>query len=302
MQCNKILIIDDDPNILQMISKVLGLRNYVVATAASGEEGLEVMNQFEPNLILLDFNLPGMNGLEILEMIRNDNPFVSVIFLTAESTISNVIRGLDAGADDYIGKPFVFGEFLARIRTHLRIQDLTSQLNRANSKLQELVVIDDLTGLYNMRTIYQKLEESVKDTSAVLMLDMDYFKTVNDNHDHLFGSFVLSEVGGIIKNQLGPNDFGARFGGDEFFIYLDETDNKQATNFCENLRKEIESTLFKSGSDEMHLTISIGFAMRSPYAKKLNAKEFLRIADNALYQAKENGRNKVVQYKANYSL
>src|SRR5690606_31562220 len=129
---------------------------------------------------------------------------------------------------DYIPKPFVPLEFLARVRTQLRIKDLHDQLRLMNEKLKELVDTDDLTGLFNMRSLYQKLDVELARARryqrqvGVVMMDMDYFKSVNDGHDHLFGSYVLSQVGAIIRKTIRTTDIAARYGGDEFLIVLTE--------------------------------------------------------------------------------
>jgi diguanylate cyclase (GGDEF)-like protein len=207
------------------------------------------------------------------------------------------VSGLDLGADDYIVKPFSPAEFLARIRAQLRIKDLTDNLHQANLKLQELVEIDDLTGLFNMRSIYQKLDLEIQRAKrylrqvCVVMMDMDYFKSVNDGHDHLFGSFVLSQVGRIIRETVRNIDIPARYGGDEFLIVLTETHPEGAFAFCERLRKTISSHLFKNGPDEIQLTASFGFAIASPSEVDFDAQALVREADHALYESKKAGRN-----------
>jgi two-component system cell cycle response regulator len=187
---------------------------------------------------------------------------------------------------------------LARVRAHLRIKDLTDKLEIANRRLQQLVDIDDLTGLYNMRSVYQKLDNEIARAKrfgravGVVMMDMDDFKSVNDSNDHLFGSFVLSEVGKLIGENIRQVDFAARYGGDEFLIALSETTVEGAALFCERLRAVIEGYHFKSPTSAMNLTASLGLAVIEPSAfPNMDAKSLVRAADNALYRAKRNGKN-----------
>lgn len=293
----KILVVDDDPDSLEIVSEALRWEGYKITTAASGAEALAFMKREKFDLIVLDVNMPGMNGLETLRDLRQQERYVSVMFISGNSSTEAVIEGLDMGADDYIAKPFDPLEMLARVRTQLRIKDLNDQLRVANEKLKELVDIDDLTGLFNMRSVYQRLDFELERARrfnrqvAVVMMDMDFFKSVNDGHDHLFGSFVLTEVGGLVRKNIRNIDIGARYGGDEFLIVLTELNKDGAQIFCERLRKAISTKLFKSGADEIHLTASLGFAITAIGDKGTDAKTLVRTADNALYEAKRAGRN-----------
>ena len=216
----RILIIDDDPDSLSIIAEALRWDGFIVQTAISGHEGLDLIQRWNPDLILLDVNMPGMNGIETLKDLRQKELYVSVMFISGNTSTEHVVEGLDSGADDYIPKPFDPLELLARVRTQLRIKDLNDQLRLANGRLKELVDTDDLTGLFNMRSVYQRVEAEILRSRrfsrqvCVVMLDMDFFKTVNDGHDHLFGSFVLSEVGAVIRRSIRNIDLGARYGGD----------------------------------------------------------------------------------------
>lgn len=293
----RILVVDDDPDSLSIIAEALRWEGYQTQTAISGAEGLALIQSWSPDLILLDVNMPGMNGLETLNGLRHKEQYVSVMFISGNTSTEHVVEGLDSGADDYIPKPFDPLELLARVRTQLRIKDLNDQLRNANVRLKELVDIDDLTGLFNMRSVYQRLETEMDRAKrfgrqvAVVMMDMDHFKSVNDGHDHLFGSFVLSEVGGIIKRNIRAHDLGARYGGDEFLMILTETNTDGAKRFCERLLKAINDYHFKNGKDEKKLTSSIGFAITPPGDSLTDARGLVRTADHALYDAKRAGRN-----------
>lgn len=293
----RLLIVDDDPDSLSIIAEALRWEGYVVQTAISGSEGIGLIQSWNPDLILLDVNMPGMNGIETLRDLRQKENYVSVMFISGNTSTEHVIEGLDSGADDYIPKPFDPLELLARVRTQLRIKDLNDQLRAANDRLKELVDTDDLTGLFNMRSVYQRVESEIQRARrfnrqvCIVMMDMDYFKTVNDGHDHLFGSFVLSEVGAIIRRSIRNIDLGARYGGDEFLMILTETNVEGAAKFCERLRNTIGGHHFKSGKDEIDLTCSIGFAITPAGDNQTDARGLVRAADHALYEAKRAGRN-----------
>ncbi len=298
-----ILAVDDDLDNLKLMARTLEHEGYRVEKASSGEEALSRLKNVLPDLILLDINMPGISGIETLKLLRSRDSYVSVLFVSARNATNDIVAGLETGADDYICKPFDPIELLARVRAHLRIKDLTDRLSLANSRLQALVDIDDLTGLFNMRSIFQKLDTEISRARrsnravGVVMMDMDNFKLVNDHHDHLFGSFVLSEVGKLIKGNIRGVDFAARYGGDEFMVALSETTPEGALMFAERLRAVIEKYMFAKDGDSMKLTASLGVAVVRPTTQTIDAKTLIRFADHAMYEAKRNGRNCVESYE-----
>ena len=298
----RILVIDEDLDSLNILLEPLRWEGYDARGAQSVQEGLLLIESWTPHIALLDFKADS-GGMLSLNRIRQRLPHSSCLIISENSSTEAIIMSLDSGADEYIIKPFVPLELLARIRTHLRIRDLHEQLVYANERLKELVDTDDLTGLYNMRSLYQRLEFEIERARrfnrgvVCVMMDMDYFKTVNDGHDHLFGSHVLTEVGKIIKENTRNTDIAARYGGDEFLLVLTEVGYEGAMLFCERLRQSIEATHFTNGEDSMRLTISIGFACY-PENEKINAREMVRRADHALYEAKRLGRNRVCYFEA----
>ncbi len=299
-----ILVVDDDEDILFILSKALEQEGYKVSTANSGESALQNLAAMTPDLVILDVNMTGISGIQTLETLRHRNNYVAVIFASGNRQAQDVVRGLDSGADDYLKKPFDISEFLARVRAKLRVKDLHDELRTVNKKLKDLVEIDDLTGLYNMRSIYQKLDHEIvrarrfRNKIAVLMMDMDHFKSVNDEHDHLFGSFVLSEVGKIIKQNIRQIDFAARYGGDEFLIILTDAQSGGTKLFCERLRLTVQDHIFDNGVDKIQLTSSMGYAITHPDAV-VDARSIVRRADKCLYEAKEAGRNAIRLYDFN---
>lgn len=298
----RILVIDDDKDSLQILLEPLRWEGYDTRGVTTEQEAHNLIETWIPHVVILDWMAPSMAGLRVLKSVRERLSHASCVFVSENSSTEAIIEALDSGADDYIVKPFVPLELLARIRSQLRIRDLHEQLLYANEKLKELVDTDDLTGLYNMRSLYQRLDFEIERGRrfhrdvCVVMMDMDYFKTVNDGHDHLFGSYVLSEVGKIIRAVTRNVDIPARYGGDEFLMVLTETNHEGAMLFCERLRESIEQTLFKSGPDSMRLTASLGFAITVP-GENISARELVRRADTCLYEAKRGGRNQVRFYK-----
>lgn len=291
------MIVDDDEDNLSLVRCALEYEGYKVVSAMSGEEALAKLSNLDPDLIILDINMPGLSGLEVLKKLRLREKYVAVIFVTARAETQDVILGLDAGANDYICKPFDPLELLARVRSQLRIKDLNDNLAEANARLQTLVDIDDVTDLYNMRSVYQRIEIEISRARrhgrqvAVVMMDMDDFKKVNDNHDHLFGSFVLREVGQLIRENVRQIDFAARYGGDEFLICLTETNLEGSQRFAERLRALIAAYDFKNENSQMRQTVSLGVALTAPGDKMTDARSLVRYADNALYEAKAAGKN-----------
>lgn len=294
-------MIDHDQDSLNILLEPLKWEGYDTKGVTNVQEGLQLMESWVPHIALLDLK-NDREGMLTLHQIRNKLPHSSCIIISEDSKTESIITSLDSGADDYIIKPFIPLELLARIRTHLRIRDLQEQLVYANARLKEMVDTDDLTGLYNMRSLYQRLDFELQRARrfgrglACVMLDVDYFKHVNDGHDHLFGSHVISEVGKIIKDCTRNIDIPARYGGDEFLVVLTEVTYEGAVQFCERLRTSIESTTFTQGQDSIKLTISVGFTM-NPAEETITAKEFVRRADHALYEAKRMGRNRVCFYE-----
>lgn len=302
---NKVLLVDDDKDNLKLVTRLLEHEGLVVRSATSGIEGLQLLGEFTPDLVVLDINMQGLNGLQTLKLIRQRKEQASVIFLTSNSETEDIIRGLEAGALDYICKPFQPLELIARVKSQLKFKGIQDDLRIANEKLQNLVDIDDLTGLYNMRSVYERLNHEIdrarryKHSLAVFMMDMDDFKRVNDNHDHLFGSYVLSEVGKMIKSNIRSVDFAARYGGDEFLICLTQTQPVGAVRFADRLRKKIDEHEFVSGPDRIKLSASFGASILENGKSLLDAHSLVRLADAKLYEAKANGKNCVVSAMVN---
>jgi two-component system cell cycle response regulator len=297
----RVLVFEEDPAIVQDLLVSMRWEGFEVQTVSNELDALKIVNTWIPHLIIFDWKNPNIKGEFFLKKVRERVPHIACIVVSDDSSNDAVISALDSGADDYIVKPFVPLVLMARIRSQMRIRELNDQLVFANEKLRELVDIDDLTGLYNMRSLYQKLDFEMdrgrryKREVCVVMMDMDYFKSVNDGHDHLFGSYVLSEVGKIIRANTRNTDISARYGGDEFLMVLTETNYHGSIYFCEKLRDTISNCIFKNEEDVIKLTASLGFAITVPNGD-VTSRELVRRADRALYEAKRSGRNQVRYY------
>jgi two-component system cell cycle response regulator len=293
----RILVVDQDSHSPGVLLEPLKWEGYDTRGESSVRDALRVAESYQPHIVIVDTLING-DFLKALSIFKRKLPHASILLISDDSSTESIIAGLDAGADDYIIKPFVPLELLARIRTQLRIRDLSQQLILVNEKLKELVDIDDLTGLFNMRSLYQKLDFEIERGKrfnrgvCVVMMDMDCFKSVNDGHDHLFGSFVISQVGKIVKQCTRNVDIPARYGGDEFLVVLTEANHEGALLYCERIRKAIEKTTFRSGNDSIKLTASVGFAI-TKQGESISSRELVRRADHALYHAKRTGRNRI---------
>jgi len=302
-----IVVLDEDPDTLELVAEPLRWEGYDVQSFTSPKEASEALKSLRPQLVVIDPDFSSGEGEEYLANFFSATQKVPVLVMSSHATTEKITQYLDLGACDFINSPFVPLEFLARVRTQLRIRDMQEELLLANQKLQELVEIDDLTGLFNTRSLFTKLEFEMERSIrfqrpvTVVMIDMDKFKNVNDGHDHLFGSYVLSEVGKIIRQNTRTVDIPARYGGDEFLIVLSEVPLTGVEHFCEKLRQKIEQTTFSNGPDSIKLTLSLGYAtFDAQNAESVTAREIVRRADVALYQAKNTGRNRVVAYNEKF--
>lgn len=287
----KVLIVDDVPDTLEIIQKLLRYEGYDVMTASTGEEGVEKVKEEKPEVVLMDINLPGFDGNEALRRIREINPIQCVIMLTAYATVDNAVQALKEGASDFIKKPFE-NEHLIHIVNQCLEKYLTlKEKEKLEEEVRRLSITDDLTGLYNHRHFFKTLESELvrmrrqKTSLSLLMFDLDNFKRYNDFYGHLEGDKVLKKIGEIIKNSIRSNvDSGYRYGGDEFAALLISASRDQAMAIAERIRSTIEQAGFEN------ITISIGLA---EFIDQFDLEGFVKSADDALYLAKLSGGNRI---------
>ena len=300
---DSVLIIDDSEAVREKIIKTLESRDLFSRfyQAEDGLEGFKKLLASPVDIILCDLEMPRMDGFKFLGMLKG-RPEVSdtpVIILTGNDDRELKIKGLEQGACDFITKPFDPEELVARMRVHLKIKHLQDDLKRSNELLLELSNTDHLTGLFNRRFLMEALDKEVqrarrKDGQvALLMLDIDHFKRVNDTHGHLQGDVVLQKVALHIQKELRSYDTAARYGGEEFVALLPDTSLKEAFNVADRIRLSVQGMRFAGSLANEQVTVSLGVALfPSPCFDDIDG--LLRAADEALYQAKERGRNRVI--------
>lgn len=297
----RILVVDDNADNLEIISTRLRFRGYDIQEATRGEEALEEVRSWGPDLILLDVMLPDIDGYEVAQRIKEDSelPFIPIILVTARDSTQDKVAGLDAGADDYLTKPINFPELEARVRSMMRIKELQDEIGEKNERLEKLSISDGLTGLFNHRHIQIVLHEEFErakrtgEPVTIIMFDLDHFKQVNDTYGHQVGDRVLRESAGILRGSAREIDKLGRYGGEEFIAILPGTDMGEGCIFAERVRRRLESHAFPLGDHPpIHMTISAGITTFPAHAASEPA-DLVRRADEALYSAKTAGRNRV---------
>lgn len=293
----KVLIADDDNISRTILAKRIAEWGYETLTAQDGNQALEVFQNNNIAIAILDWMMPGLSGLELCKNIRKANleHYTYIILLTSKDSQKDINKGLEAGADDYITKPFNPPELRARLKTGSRIIELQAQLH-------EQAIHDDLTGLLNRAEILRILEEEYERAFredrilGVMMLDIDYFKKVNDAHGHPIGDAVLQETAGRLQTCLRSYDKMGRYGGEEFIIIIANTSELKMKSISERLRKKIEDEAFTTAAGELEITISIGY-ITTKFSKVRSESDLIKLSDDALYQAKDSGRNCVKTIK-----
>ena len=286
-----ILITDDNPDNIKVAGSTISTMGYKIAVAQNGEDTIEFAKKKQPDLIILDIMMSGMNGLETCRILKSDSTTgdIPVIFLTAKTDNDTIKAGFDAGAVDYITKPFNSQELLARVKVHAELQ----QYKKA---LKKLASLDELTGLDNRRFFLEKAEmelmrvQRYKRSLSVMIYDLDNFKNINDTYGHPFGDKVLKKVADITKDTFREVDMFGRLGGEEFAVMVPETNLQGAIIAAERFRKAIDLMEVETDDGEMvQVSISIGLSMYPSNGCDLNT--LIKGADVALYQAKKNGKN-----------
>jgi diguanylate cyclase (GGDEF)-like protein len=298
-----ILIAEDNAVSRKLLENSLAKAGHDVVAAANGRQAFEIFRETFFPMVLTDWMMPEMDGIALCRAIRNHaSPgYVYIVFLTAKDSRDDIIAGLEAGADDYLTKPFHPTELMARLTTGKRILELERSLKMANEEIRILSITDHLTGCFNRGYMTSHLPEELNRASryghplSLIMCDIDRFKNVNDSRGHLAGDSVLRLVVDFIHEALRKDiDWAVRYGGEEFLIVLPETDREGAWAVAERLRQEMATKPIAIGDQEIAITASFGLASFDPgMDKKPSAEALIREADQYLYQAKKEGRNKV---------
>lgn len=297
-----VLIIDDSEPVRRHVERVLREHDVadVVRHAASGVEGFALLAKEPISLVLCDVEMPDLDGFKFLRLKASNASLsdVPVIMLTGKEDVRAKVQGLNEGASDYLTKPFHDDELVARARVHIKLKLLQDELRKKNQLLEELSRTDGLTGLLNRRYLMELLTAEVHKTEryhhpfSLVMLDIDFFKKINDTFGHVTGDAALKMVGQVLRREVRACDVAARFGGEEFAILLPQTDREGALTAAERLRKAIEAAEVASRGYVLHVTASFGVATY-PSEGIESVEDLVTRADKALYRAKSEGRNRV---------
>ncbi len=299
----KILIVDDMPTNIHMLINTLKGR-YELVPAKDGETALQKARSFTNlDLIILDIMMPGMDGYEVCKKLKSDEKTkdIPIIFVTAVSEAADKARGFDLGAVDYITKPFIPVVVRARVKTHI-------ELKQKSDMLEKMASIDSLTQIYNRRkfdgllaTEWSRMQRK-HENLALILIDIDQFKLYNDNYGHAQGDDCLKQVAKAMQGALTrPADFLGRYGGEEFVAVLPETNLKGAQTVAHRLKDAVESMHIphEYSQTAKYITVSLGVSAAKPNEIDASPQALTRCADKMLYQAKENGRNKVAAARLN---
>jgi diguanylate cyclase (GGDEF)-like protein len=294
-----VLVIDDAPEVHALLQVRLRREEVEVHGALSPLEGLDKVRELRPDVILLDLEMPGMGGLELCRILKDDPELtlIPVLVYSADERLQARVEALDAGASDYIHKGADPGELCARLRAALRLKVTLDQLS-------ERAHIDALTGLWNRRYCDRRLIEEV-DTwhrhgaaFSLLMMDIDHFKHINDTYGHPFGDQVLREVASALIGRLRKRDIPCRYGGEEFAIILPNTSQRAARLVASALHDAIARVALEHMGQLVHVTVSVGVSSSELFEqdkRDCTPDRVLALADGALYAAKRGGRNRTCE-------
>ncbi len=295
-----VAVVDDDAAIRRLVRLFLSRAGYGSFECETGEQARQALLSKPWDLAILDRKLPDMDGLALCRELKEKPEFRAryIVILTGEADQEDKVEGLELGADDYITKPFAYPELLARVRAGKRIVDLQKELIETNRRLELLSITDGLTKLNNHRFFQDELARAFEESQryerplSLTMIDIDFFKKVNDTHGHAVGDEVLKAVARLFKDSVRSTDLVARYGGEEFAVMMPETDLADAIAFAEKIRALVEQTPMDTQAGPLKATISLGVAS-VPRTRLRSPKELIVVADKALYRAKKSGRNQV---------
>jgi diguanylate cyclase (GGDEF)-like protein len=273
-----------------------------ILVAEDGLVGFKLLRGNSVDLVLCDLIMPDIDGFKFLRLKAGSTEFndIPVILLTGKGDVESKVRALNAGASDYVTKPFSLAELIARVRVHLQIKQLQDALRKKNAQLERLTRTDPLTNIANRRHFMHSIEmefarlERYKRPMSFIMLDVDHFKKVNDKHGHQAGDQVLVDVAGLLAESVRDTDVAARYGGEEFAILLPETDGSRAFIVAERCRKLIEKmeTVFEENT--IRVTASFGL-VSLPDDRISTVHDIISVADENLYTSKREGRNRITK-------
>jgi two-component system cell cycle response regulator len=299
-----ILVVDDDPVSRTLLERILVRAGYKVTAVQNGREALRTLKENFFSIVISDWMMPEMDGIELCKAIRNtDFPgYIFFIIITSRDAKDDLVLGLEAGADDYLTKPINHAELKARLNTAERILKLEKSLLEANEAIRLLSITDPLTNSYNRGYLMQRLPQEISRAHrygsplSLIMSDLDHFKMINDEYGHQAGDLVLRKFVDSIKGKIREGiDWMARYGGEEFILVLPETDLKKASILAERLRNIVSENVVDLGKIQLKITASFGVTCleSAKITNEASAEFMIKEADSCLYLAKKEGRNRV---------
>ena len=293
-----VLLVDDDPATLRLLSQWLNKAGYRLTVAKDGRQALAAIEAECPDFLITDWEMPQMSGLELCAAVRRLNlpHYVYILFLTVKASSDEKVAGLEGGADDFLTKPIQREVLLAQLRSGVRVLELERQLS-------EMARTDSLTGLSTRRTFYDCLVKEWERAKRVglplscVMIDIDFFKRINDIHGHPAGDLVLKAVANLLQETCRNSDSLCRHGGEEFCVMLPETNEQGAAVWAERVRKRLSSLMIPAGGDE-ELRVTASFGAAQKYGDTQTPEDLVDQADQALLCAKQSGRDRVVCFES----
>jgi len=293
----KILIAEDDSISCQALENNLKEWGYDVISARDGNQAWEIARANDIRLAILDWNMPGLDGIELSHKIRNeyqreDSKYIYIILLTGRGEQEDIIQGLSTGADDYMTKPYSFVELKYRVQNGERI------IKNEDKRIM-LASLDNLTKLWNRNKIFSFLDmelergERENTPTGVVMIDIDHFKQINDRYGHLIGDEILVEVAGRLKKAIRPYDKIGRYGGDEIFVVLPKCGNQEAKIIAKRLYNSVTKTKIPTEVGSLKINISIGCVSNEKFPQ-VSKMQLIQASDNALLSAKKKGRDRII--------
>jgi two-component system cell cycle response regulator len=308
-----VLVVDDDVVSRTVVERHLQKAGFKVVTAANGQNALELFDRHFFPIVLTDWMMPGIDGPQLCRLIREKQTdgYVFIILVTARDSKTDIVSGLESGADDYLTKPIHPAEMVARVKTGIRILNLEQSLKTANEEIRLLSITDPLTGCYNRGYLNEHFLFEIKRAQrysrplSVVLADIDHFKQVNDTYGHQVGDEVLKAFASCIQNEIRKKiDWVVRYGGEEFLIVLPETPNPGAFSMAERLRQAVAATSIRVADKTIKITASFGGACAACHNKStenVTMDQLVNQADAQLYRAKNEGRNQtnIVEFQSN---
>ena len=298
----RVLLTDDEPVQRMLIGRMLSRAGYEVVMAEDGQQALQMMQQGEFCLLITDWEMPNLDGIGLCRAARSINlpHYTYTILLTSRDASEHVVMGLQAGADDYLTKPIIEPELLARLNTGKRLVEMERSLRQALEENRRLSIIDALTGVYNRRYLMEQLVKEVERSAryhhplSLMLCDVDHFKRINDTYGHQCGDETLVQFSQSLRNCLRETDWISRYGGEEFVIVLPETNLSAAAQVAERCRAALAKEPLKIGNQLLPVTASFGVSgWQEGVPVGAEVSKLIALADTGVYASKQNGRNRV---------